>query len=385
MKNQITYKYRLYPTKSQDELLNQWLGQGRFVWNKLLEKNIARYEEEKKFNFKYDMVLDLPKLKKEFEFLQAPAHVYLNKAFALDSALRLMKKLKRGFPKFKAKHTDNSGICINQVGNHIALNEKHIKIPKIGLVKYKKHREPIGKLKNITIKRDVDQWYVCCLYESEVEEQEINYNKSIGLDLGINKLAVLSDGTEIKNPKHLSKKEKQLKRQQRKLSKKKKGSNNRNKQRIRVAKLHRKIRNQRLDNIHQVTSSIAKKFDVVFVEDLSIKNMMKNRHLSKAIGSTGWGLLINILNYKVKVEKIDKFYPSTKTCSDCGNKKEILLSERTYNCDNCGLVIDRDLNAAINIHRAGTARINACGDTSDGGDGMSSSSHVSMKQEAESL
>jgi putative transposase len=377
------YKYRIYPTKEQEKTLNGWIGQMRFVWNLFLQQNIDEYNLNKKFIFKVELSRKLPDLKKKNIWLNAPAVSYQYITEQLDKALKLnfkSRNIKFGFPKFKKKNVKEQGIRINQQDSGIKLFEKQIQIPKMGRVKIRKHREipDNAKLKAITITRDVDQWYVSCLLDidQEINQKEIKEETSIGIDLGIKSLAVTSNNEIFANPKFLTKIEKKLAKEQRKLSKKKLRSNNRNKQRIKVAKIHRKIRFQRKNQLHQISSSIAKNYNHVFAEDLSIKNMMKNRCLSKAIGQIGWYQFITYLSYKTSVIKIDRYDASSQICSGCGARQKMPLHIRTYNCPNCGLVLDRDLNAAINIkqiglHRAGIAQMgkdlfltNACGDIS---------------------
>jgi putative transposase len=394
----ITYKYRMYPTTEQEQTLVGWMGQLRFVWNKLLQSNIEKYELEKKFNFRFDMQRTLPQMKKDHEWITAPAHALQNKVFDLDIALRNCFKRKYGFPKFKSKHTDNSGIKISQTNTkHIKWDSDTITIPKLGKIKWKYHRRIKGKLLAITIKRDVDHWYVCCLVSqennfSDSESMIISPTDCIGLDLGLKDFFVSSDGEVAETPKFFRSKQEKLKSKQRKLSRKQKASANRNKARIKVARLHRKIRNTRLNWHHNLSNSITKNYQVVIIEDLNIAGMIKNKKLSKSIQDQGWSQFINQLDYKSKwrnglLHKIDRWTASSKTCSNCGSTKSITLSERTYICSSCDNVMDRDLNAAINIknwgiqeiNTAGTAGIYACGDTSIGDISREISRYVSIE------
>jgi len=393
------YKYRIYPTKEQEITLINWLGQTRYVWNKFLEQNIARYRLEKKFIFKYDLCKQMPAMKKEHDWLNAPAHAMQNVAFQLDAALRNCYKSKMGFPKFKCKNKSNTGIKIGQVNPktpHIILHNKAIKIPKLGLVKLIKHREAEGRLLNITITRDVDQWYVSCLHEinCQVLPKEITEQSILGLDLGLKSFAVTSDAEIIDNPKIGKLYEQRLAKKQRQLSNKKKGSNNRNKARIQVAKLHRKIRFKRRDFLHKLSTQIANENSVVIVEDLNVKGMTKNHKLAKAICDASWYQFVTYLDYKLQwaggqLVKIGRFEPSSKTCSSCGHVQNIKLSQRTFICESCDFSCDRDLNAAVNIkafglkklNKSGTGLIYACGDTTIG-DELGLSRFVSAKQEA---
>jgi len=391
------YKYRIYPTKEQEQVLINWLGQTRYIWNKFLEQNITKYKLEKKFIFRYDLKKQLPGMKKEHDWLNAPAHAMQNVAFQLDQALRNCYKSKMGFPKFKCKNKANTGIKINQANNHIKINIKTIKIPKLGLVKLIKHREAEGRLLSITVTRDVDQWYVSCLHEidRQVLPKEITEQSIIGLDLGLKSFAVTSDAEIIDNPKIGKQYEKKLARKQNQLAKKKKGSNNRNKARIQVAKLYRKIRFKRKDFLHKLSAQIANENSVVIVEDLNVKGMTKNHKLAKAICDASWSQFITYLDYKLQwtggqLMKIGRFEPSSKTCSSCGHVQNIKLSQRTFICESCGFTCDRDLNAAFNIkalglkklNKSGTGLIYACGDTTIGEQSRDWSRFVSAKQEA---
>ena len=393
------YKYRIYPTKEQEQVLINWFGQTRYVWNKFLEQNIAKYKLEKKFIFIYELKRQLPGMKKELDWLDAPAHALQAVAFQFDLALRNGYKKKMGFPKFKCKNKSNTGIKINQCGKtpHIKLNNKTIKIPKLGLVKLIKHREAEGRLIAISITRDVDQWYVSCLCDvsNQVQQKQITEQSIIGLDLGLKSFAVTSDAEIIASPKLGKQYEKKLARKQHQFAKKQKGSNNRNKARIKVAKLYRKIRFKRADFLHKISSQIANENSVVIVEDLNVKGMTSNHKLAKAISDASWSQFVGYLTYKLawtggQLVKIGRFEPSSKTCSSCGNVQDIKLSQRTFTCNNCNFTCDRDLNAAFNIkqfgikklNKSGTGLIYACGDTTIGELSCDDSRFVSAKQEA---
>lgn len=221
-------------------------------------------------------------------------------------------------------------------------------------------------MKTCTIRRDGNQWYACFSVEFEPAPVPVP-DASIGIDVGINAFAVLSDGTVIENPKHLRKAEKKLMRKQRRLSARKKGSANRRKARKVVAKIHRKIRNQRADFHHKLSRAIVDRYGLIAVEDLNIQGMVRNHHLAKSISDAGWGQFLNFLAYKAenagcRVAKVTARYTSIN-CSGCGEQVDKTLADRIHACPFCGLVLDRDHNAAINIlNRAGTAPINAYGE-----------------------
>lgn len=263
----------------------------------------------------------------------------------------------------------------------------------MGDIRYKKHRPLTGKLKSITIKKENNKWFIICLCQlPDIEKKTFDPKRAIGIDVGIKTFAALSDGTSVPSQNYKSK-EKLLKRRQRQLDKKQKGSKNRTKARKKVNKQYCKIKNQRLDFTHKTSTAITNQYCFPMTEDLHIKGMVKNRKLAKAISDQGWALFINQLHYKSlqnggHLTKIGRFQPSSKTCSQCGCIKTILLlPERLYNCSDCGIVLDRDTNAAINIKRwgidlntAGTAGIYDCGKSSNGADVMTSASYDLLKQ-----
>ncbi len=384
------FKYKLNPTKQQITELTKWFGCARWIWNWALTTNTQQYQLNKKFVFKFDLTNQLPKLKQDKDWLKdIPAHGLLNRLIDFDVALRRVWKLGAGFPKYKSKLIEHHNTFkINQINKHIKLFDKQIQIPKIGLVKYRYHRPIEGILKSITIKKENDMYWVVCLCDLG-DIQPIHPNEDVvGIDLGLKDFAVTSDGVVFATPKLYRKKQKKLKWLQQRLSKKKKGSKNKEKARKKLNRLHYKIKCQRNDFTHKISNQITNDYKYIAIEDLNVKGMIKNHNLAKSIQDQAWSSFTLQLAYKSLykggiTKKIDRFYPSSKTCSCCGNVQTISLSERIYNCDACEISIDRDLNAAINIkNRAGIAQINACGNTSSGDDVMTSSSYVLMKQEA---
>ena len=377
----IRQNYRIYPNQNQITVLNQWLGQGRFVWNYMLELNIKTYNEEKKFVFGYDMHSLLPELKKEQEtsFLQQiPAQCLQQKCLDLDKALKQSSrksKNKKGFPDFKAKNLDYSGIRFPTFN----LNGNRIILPKmVGGIKVKLHRPLLGKKISATVFKDKLQHYFVSILVliPDIIEPVTEINNSIGIDVGLKSFAVTSDGEVIDNPKFYKRSENKLIKLQRQHSKKLKGSSNREKSRLRLAKQHKKVANQRKDFINQVASSIAKNNDLVAVEDLNIKGMVKNNSLAKSIHDIGWGMFLTALEWQCfkrgkHFVKISRWFPSSKTCSSCGGyKDDLVLNDRVYVCPDCGFEIDRDLNASFNIlqeglrihqNTVGTTEIDACG------------------------
>lgn len=378
------YKYRILPTKEQEESLLQCGGNARFLWNYALKTNQDYYKETGKFKFYHELAVSLPKLKEEYPFLKESFSQSLQMVLRqFDKALKDSFKKKKGFPSFKKKMLLNDSFTCPQKWR---LEKGFVFIPKIGEVKWIKHRAMKGKPKSITISQDGDKWYCSVLCEYTIPDKAKECDNIVGCDVGLKEFAILSDGTVISNPRHIKKYENKLAKEQRKLSKKQKGSKNRFKQRLKVRKIHNKIRDTRKDFLHKTSNSIAKNYDGIFVEDLNIKWMMKNHCLSKSIGDVSWSEFNRQLEYKCKWSfkyylKIDRFFPSSKTCSNCGYVQEMPLSKRIFDCPNCGISIDRDLNASLNIRNIGIntlghSGINACGD---------SSLELSLKQEKECL
>ena len=293
-----------------------------------------------------------------------------------------MKNLSRGFgnfyrtfnyPRFKSKK--NSVQSFNcYAGSRVKIDGDYIILAKPRgssytnddlKIRFKRHKikYEFDKVAGFTISRENNKYYISFTFYTDIESKETN--GSVGIDLGIKNFAICSDGTIYTNQRFLEKSLRKLKISQRKISKKKKGSNNREKARLKVSKLHKKVKNQRNDYQHKVSREIADKFKVICLETLKVKNMVKNRRLSKAIQDVSWSSFIEKLEYKIAENqscliKIDAYYPSSKTCSNCGCVKESLkLSERTYHCEECGFTIDRDLNASINILNVGLKQIEA--------------------------
>ena len=378
------YKYRILPSEEQGKLLLQCGGNARFLWNYALKVNQDYYKETGKFKFYHELAVSLPKLKEEYPFLKESFSQSLQMVLRqFDRALKDSFKKEKGFPSFKKKILLNDGFTCPQKWR---LGKGFVFIPKIGEVKWVKHRSMRGKPKSITISQDGSKWYCSVLCEYEITEEEKKFDSIVGCDVGIKEFATLSDGTIVSNPKYTKRYEKKLAKEQRKLRKKQKGSKNRFKQRLKCRKVQNKIRDSRKDFLHKTSDSIAKKYDGIAVETLNIKGMMKNHCLAKSIGDVSWSEFNRQLEYKCKWNfkhyiKIDRFYPSSKTCSNCGCIQEMTLDKRTFNCPDCGISIDRDLNASLNIRNIGfntdgQSGIYACGD---------GSIEPSLKQEKECL
>jgi len=256
----------------------------------------------------------------------------------------------KGFPRFKSSV---KSITYPQNNGSFKIINKRLSVSKIGNVPIVKHREIRGKVKTLTIKRNKSNQYFAIFLCEEYPSKKVKTKGSVGIDVGLETYAVLSDGVSIENPRCLINSERKLTRLHRELSRKKKGSNNRKKAKSRLARQYQKIENQRMDFIHKITSDLSKTYGICKVEDLQIPNMMKNHHLAKSIADASWGTFVNILSYKVvtnggQVIKVEPKYTS-QTCSSCERKIKMPLNRRTFNCG-CGLKINRDLNASININ-----------------------------------
>jgi putative transposase len=358
----IQQKYRIYPNPSQQQTLTDWMNASRFVWNHYLEKNIKTYEDSKRFIFKFDMNKDITVLKKTvgFEWLaQVPSQVLQQKSANLDTALKRCFKKISGFPKFKSRKQDGSGISFPQ---HAKIQNGRLSLPKMKTgIRIKQHRPFLGTPGTCTVKKTSSgEWYaVFVVKDCSISEMKSEITSSIGIDVGIMSFATLSNGETLGNPRFLKKSTNKIKKLQRRLSRKKKGSNNKNKQRILLARAHTKVTNQRKDHTNKIANSIAKNFDLVCIEDLDIKQMMSNSYYSSSIADVSWGMFFHALAWQcvksgTHLVKVDRYFPSSQLCSSCGNRKKMPIHVRTYSCDICDIEMDRDLNAALNIVQQGT-------------------------------
>lgn len=355
------YKFRLYPTKEQEVFFQKSFGCCRKIWNLMLSDKIDYYEKYKKY-----LEVTPAKYKTEYSYLKEVDSLALaNVQLDLENAYKSFFKKKSGFPKFKAKHKDKKSYTTNNQNGTIEISEKYIMLPKIGKVRIKKHRDiPDGaKLKSATISQEKDgTYYVSCLVKIEVEDKEntiIDKTKVIAFDYKSDGLYMDSNNHCCDMPHFYRESEKKLAKEQRKLSRMVKGSNNYFKQKNKIAKISRHVANQRKDFLQKESTKIANLYDLVAVETLNMKAIgNKKRHLGKATHDNGYGMFIVMLDYKLsdrykKLIKVDKFYPSSQLCSKCGHKHKLKLNERVYKCSNCGMVIDRDYNAALNIKAEG--------------------------------
>ena len=362
------YKYRLHPNKQQIEQIQKTFGCCRFVYNQTLSYRKKIYETQKKSMNKTSCNNYCNQvLKKEYEWLkEVDKFALTNAIYNMDSAYQRFFKGYSSYPKFKSKRNNKKSYSTNFTNRNIEISFENnkIKLPKLKWVKTKIHREFTGKIKSATISQNPSgKYYISILVEQEIKELPKN-KFAIGIDLGLTDFAITSDGIKYNNPRYLRKSLNKLAKEQRKLSRKKKGSKNRNKQRIKVAKLHEHISNQRKDFLHKLSSELINENQVICLEDLQVKNMLQNKCLSQSISDVGWHEFRRQLEYKAKwygrvISFVDKYYPSSQICSNCGNntgKKS--LDIREFDCPYCGKHHDRDINASINILHEGLRILN---------------------------
>lgn len=363
-------KYELNPTNTQRVLIRQTCGCCRKVYNVMLDRKISAYKKDGVSLSAFELINQLPELKKELTYLKdAPSQALQQAIKNLDAAYaNFFRKDGSGFPKFKKKGCKDSFRI--PVACAIDYDNWTIKVAKIGIIRFfKGHNKQIkGTIKSYTITHtSTDRYYISVLYET-VDRPKLNNNKSVGIDVGIKNFAMLSDGKVFENQKYLKSNLKKLRVLQRTVSrryqrnkKREEQSNNWRKAIKRVAKLQEHVAFQRHDYLHKVSTWIARNYSTVCVETLNVKGMVKNHHLAQSISDCGWGIFISMLEYKCdNLVKIDKWFASSQTCSVCGHKEDKVknLNIREWTCPKCGTHHDRDLNAARNIEREG---LSLCG------------------------
>lgn len=368
------YKYRIYPNKQQEELIQKTFGCVRFVYNQCLNYRINKYKEENISLSRIDVNNWKNRfLKKEYEWLKEVDKFALDNAVInMDSAYQKFFKEHSGYPKFKSKKNHKKSYTTNftntTAGGNIRIdfNNNKVLLPKIKWVKAKLHRDFNGKIKSVTISQvPSGKYFVSILVETEHIPLE-STESMIGIDLGVKDLLITSNGDKFDNQKLIKKYEKKLARQQRKLSHKKKGSNNWNKQRIKVAKIHEKITNTRKDYLHKISHKLINENQVIVSEDLAVSNMVKNHKMAKSISDCGWYELTRQLQYKSNWNnrqyiKVDRFFASSQLCHVCGYKNPETKDTgiREWTCPECHTYHDRDVNAAINILNEGLRLLNS--------------------------
>lgn len=368
-----TYRYRIYPSQKQKVRLINSLKTCKAIYNELLSMSIKTYEESGKALRRSDSCKHLTD-KYNGVYAQVRQNVSDRVYKAFQNFFRRVKDPKcreKGFPRFKSRV---NSITYPQSTTHGKrrngfwfTSDKRLFASKIGNIPIVLHRVPKGKIKTLTIKQNrAGQWFA--IFACEMPDVKVKHpsTEKVGIDVGLENFASLSNGEVVANPKFLIKSEKRLKMLHRRLSRKKKGSRNRGKARFRLARQYNKVSNQRTDFLHKLSHKLTTRFGSIAVEDLQIGNMVQNHHLAKGISDASWSSFISMLSYKAVTGggQLIKVSPrnTSKTCSNCGNIMEMPLGERTFTCANCGFVAHRDLNASLNILKVGTdcAELNAC-------------------------
>ena len=386
-----TYKFRIYPNNEQQQKLAKCFGCQRFIYNYFLNKRNERYQNNETSNYNKDAA-DLTKLKKEYIWLKEALSQSLQRTLRnLDTAFNSFFAKRNKFPRFKSRR-DKQSFCIPQ---NTKVEDGKLYIPKFKEgIKIKQHRAVEGEVINSTIsKKPCGHYYVTITVERNTKKHKRN-DKTVGVDLGIKDLAVLSDGTRYKNIKSYRTLQERLARLQRRNSKKEKGSANREKSRKKVARLHERIANIRSNHLHQITSKIVSENQTICLEDLNVKGMLRNHKLAKSVADVSFYEFVRQIVYKSEwygrtAILIDRWHPSSKTCHHCYFvNQDLTLADRDWDCPRCGRKLDRDLNAAKNIKReglklntVGTTEIEACGEDAR----PSARRRFSVKQEAPTL
>jgi len=349
-----TFKYRIYPNQEQQKYFAKTFGSIRFIYNKMLNDKIEYYKLTEK------MLKNTPaQYKDEFPWLKEVDSLALSNAqLNLEKAYKNFFRNKNvGFPKFKSKKNNHRSYTTNNQKGTVSIENGYIKLPKLkSMIKIKQHRQFDDLIKSCTISQTPSgKYFVSILVECDIDKMP-RLETKVGIDVGLKTFAVMSNGKEIANPKYLRKSAKRLAKLQKDLSRKEKGSKNRVKARLKVAKLHEKISNQKIDFLHKKSFEIINENQVIVLEDLKVKNMVKNHKLAKAISEVSWGMFRNMIEYKAKwygreVIVAPSNYASSQLCSKCGNKSSQTkdLNCRTYICYVCGLELDRDYNASLNL------------------------------------
>ena len=374
----LAHKIRLRPNREQEAYFVRACGVSRFCWNWALEAWKKLYDRGEKPN--------ALELKKQFNAIKSEAYPWTYEVtkyasqqpfIHLQSAFVRFFRQQSQYPRFKRRGMHDSFYIGS---DHLQLKGKRIRIPKLGWVRMRESLRFSGKINSATVSRTADHWYVSVSVELDEMPTPCENQEGIGVDLGINRLASLSNGETYAGPKPLKTALKKLRRYSRWLSRKKLGSKNRHKARIQVARLHHRIHCIRVDALHKLTFHLTKSFDVIAIEDLNVRGMVRNRRLARAILDMGFHEFRRQLDYKTKLRRghvvaVDRWFPSSKLCSNCNViKDELLLGERMFRCEACGHELDRDHNAAINIARAvldpfstvSSAGMDACGEESSG-------------------
>jgi putative transposase len=352
------YKFRIYPTDEQKVLLAKTFGCCRWFYNFALSLTNETYKATGKGLSRNEIINKLPELKKENKWLaEVPSQALQQVALDLSSAFLNFFEKRAKFPKFKKKGNKQSV----RFPQSIKLDGDYLTLPKLKKVYCRVSRLPSGKLKSVTVSMTPSgRYFASCLYDDGIDlPKQSSEGKAVGIDLGVKDFAITSDGSKYGNPKYYRKYEQKLAKKQNRLAKKQKGSNNRNKARKAVAKVHEKITRCREDFLHKLSRKLVDENQVIVVENLAVKNMVRNHKLGKSISDCGWGQFCTMLKYKAEWQgktyiEVDRFFPSSKTCNYCLHQmNKLSLDIRSWQCPNCGTIHDRDINAAKNIRDEG--------------------------------
>ena len=357
-----TYRYKLKPTPAQQRALGQWLGACRYVYNLSLSYKKTLWEHNRVSIGKNEIQKEVALLAKDYAWIEAVnAQTRQDVVERVFNAYEGFFKLGKGFPKFARKGQYQS-FTFKQ---GVKIDATHVQLPKFGRVRYRNSQDCAGTIKRATVRECADGWYVCLCVETDIEPLPANQNR-IGIDMGIKSLLVTSDGQTVENPKHLYKAERKLKRLQRSVSRKKKGSTPASEPNQKMARQHQTVDSTRKDFQHKVTTRLIRENQAISVEDLRIKNMLGNHHLAKSISDAGWYQLTQMLEYKARwygrtFERVNARHTS-QDCSSCGYRHtELTLAVRAWVCPSCGTTHDRDVNAAVNIKNRGAHGVSSEG------------------------